>query len=60
MDYAPITAFTIVSISTIQRVSDDGRRFRSMQRERLIVNYRHEQDIFVRMIDSVTKQVRGR
>jgi len=23
------------------------------------VNYRHEQDIYVRMIDSVTKQVRG-
>jgi hypothetical protein len=57
MVYVRITVFITVSICIIQQVRKEKIFFSKTCILFLIVNYRHEQDIYVRMIDSVTKQV---
>ena len=59
MGYVRITVFIIGSIYIIQHVRNRFLKHKIHIWEYfLLVNYRHEQDIYVRMIDSVTKQVR--
>jgi len=60
MDYVRITVFTIDSIYIIQHVRNNRYWIKKKKLNWnwiFLVNYRHEQDIYVRMIDSVTKQV---